>query len=237
MTNLEKVLKEKDNLISLPKESCGNLDIANFLKKKLSNMNLTKSAIKSLEKISEHDILIWILDNKLEEGFTICSHDEYIYKAKQYAKKNKDYLIDYLFLIGNKKAIAYSIANSIRQKEEVDIEYNSLDIIYANEILILFERAPECIEKYMYGEQINVMKLHGSLPRKYRRRLLKALNKCENLYENMLKDKQIWTIFFSVIHPDDYPKYKNVYMAAFKLKNNKDNCIEKDISSIIDDMR
>ena len=229
MTKLENILLNEENLISLPKESSGDENVATLIIEKYSNIDFTEGAKKSIYNISEHDLLLWLLHYEADESKTICSYKEFIRKAKSYAKKSKELLIDYLFLIGNKKVKAYCIANAIQEKSELNIQYSSSDILIAEKILVLFNKNPEYLESYIMGKQINSSLLHGSLPRKYRRRLLKALDQCDDIYSEALKDIDAWSIFFSQLHIGEYSRYKNAYMAAFKLRHRNDNCLDHDL--------
>ena len=226
MTKLEALIKQDKKIVCLPKESTGNKETADILLKKLEKYRFSEEAVKSIKNISDHDLLLWIVECVPDESITICSYREYNNIVLEYVKDNSELMTEYLYFIGNPKAKAYAIARNIINKEDVIIDFCCSDILITEKILILSIKSPDSIGKYIRGEGIEESLLHGSLPRKYRRRLLKALNQCSCIYEETLKDIRGWSVFFSQMHIGEYTRYKNVYVAAFKLRNKCDNFLE-----------
>lgn len=58
-----------------------------------------------------------------------------------------------------------------------------------------------------------------SLPRKFRRMLLSVLEKMPNLEEDMSRYPERWIRLGEILHPGDYPFYRTVNTAFYKLRN------------------
>lgn len=136
---------------------------------------------------------------------------------------------DMIWLIQNKGLKNENLPEEIPFKENVAIICslildNTTELEWYSVLHKYLKTATDILRfvTYLSGGDVSLASntKYKSLSRKKRRLILRLLDTCGNIEEDMLRHEMKWIRVGEILHPGEYDEYKNVNIAFDKLRNN-----------------